>query len=118
MTRQQFQTILIFLFVLIFGTLSCRQTSNKETQINHADSLKQDFTIFRNILQDYYPSLYRYADKVKMDHLFDSCYASINSMTTELEFLKTIKFLLSSIKDGHSYCSPSTTLRQYLEEKV
>src|ERR1035437_1711312 len=118
MTRQQFQTTFILSFVFIFGTFSCRQTLNKQAQINRADSLRQDFTFFRNILQDNYPSLYHYADKVKINNLFDSCFASINDNTTEAIFFKSLKFIFSSLEDGHLYCGPSPQLRKYYDQKA
>jgi peptidase S41-like protein len=82
------------------------------------DSLQRDFTFFKSILQENYPSLYRYTDKSTLDKKFDSCYATLNDNTTDLEFLKIIKFLFSAIKDGHLYCGPSPQLRQYMNNEA
>lgn len=81
------------------------------------DSLQNDYTLLRNRLQQHYPSLYRYNSKAAITALFDSCYATLQDTTSNLAFLKTLKFLVSKMKDGHLSCSPSRNLRQYLSDQ-
>lgn len=112
MFKKPILIIIIFLFIITSSIFSFGQQFI-QTQKNRADSLKQDFTIFRNAFQNNYPSLYQYNTKEKIDALLDSCYISINQRTTELEFYKMLKLLLSTIKDGHLYCSPPPAFRTH-----
>ena len=118
MTKQGFKAIFIFLFSVTFSVFASGQTPNNQIRLNRGDSLRLDFSIFRTTLQNNSPSLYRYVDKLKLNVLLDSCYATINSNTTEFNLLNKIKFLMSSIKDGHLYCSPSQKLKQYLNREA
>lgn len=111
------QTI-TFILISCFSLLSYGQTSILNANISHTDSLRQDFNLFRSSIQNTYPSLYRYSDEKKMDAVLDSSYASINEKTTDLEFYKMFKILLSKMKDGHLYCSLPPALETYRNEKA
>ena len=111
------QTI-TFILLSCFSLLSYGQTSILNANISHTDSLRQDFNLFRSSIQNTYPSLYRYSDKKKMNAVLDSSYASINEKTTDLEFYKMFKILLSKMKDGHLYCSLPPALETYRSEKA
>lgn len=66
------------------------------------EMLKQDFAHFRESLQKEHAGLYRYESKSELDKLFDSCFAALNHPMTQFEFGKTIMFVISSVKDGHT----------------
>lgn len=105
--------------LLIFTlTGACGQSLNQPVCSNRKDSLQADLSLLRHQLQQYYPSLYRYTPKAEMDALFDSCFSSIQNTTTDLAFFRTIKFLVSAMKDGHLSCSPSRELRQQLRYTI
>ncbi|AMQ01670.1 hypothetical protein AY601_4849 [Pedobacter cryoconitis] len=53
-----------------------------------------------------------------MDALLDSTYNTIQPGTTDFEFYKLLKKILSTIKDGHLYCSLPPTLQKYRKEKA
>ncbi|MBO9204380.1 MULTISPECIES: S41 family peptidase [Niastella] len=99
---------MIFILVLLSGLRVNAFSQGRK------DSLQNDFNLLRNKLQHDYPSLYRYTSKATMTALFDSCYATLQDTTSKLAFFKTLKFLVSQIRDGHLSCSPSRELRQYL----
>lgn len=96
----------------------CIKTIKVSAQETHTDSLKADFSTFRILLTKSYPSLYRYTSKTKMDAALDSINNSISSRTTDFEFYKLLKKTLSTIKDGHLYCSLPPAFQKYREEKA
>lgn len=96
----------------------CSRSTQLIAQEKSADSLKADFTIFIKLLKNSYPSLYRYNSQSKMDAILDSTYNSIQPNTTDFEFYRLLKKTLSTIKDGHLYCSLPPALQKYREEKA
>lgn len=80
------------------------------------DQLKEDFTFFRDALQKEHAGLYRYKSKIELDKLFDSCFATLNHPITQLEFGKSIMFLISSIEDGHTATNVPRLLMNYCDE--
>jgi len=80
--------------------------------------LKQDFVAFKEALLKTHPSLYRFQTQNKLNKLFENYYNSINTNTSQIDFLAEIKFLLSSIEDGHIYCGVSPYLKKYFDERT
>jgi C-terminal processing protease CtpA/Prc len=81
----------------------------KQTELNTAslnniepELLRQDFTFFRETLEKEHAGLYRYKNKIVLNKLFDSCYTALNHPMSQLEFIKSITFVISSIEDGHT----------------
>lgn len=64
--------------------------------------LRADFTFFREALEKEHAGLYRYKNKIILNKLFDSCFAALNHPMSQLEFIKSITFIISSIEDGHT----------------
>lgn len=96
----------------------CGKSTSLIAQEKSADSLKADFTVFIKLLKNNYPSLHRYNSQSKMDALLDSTYNTIQPNTTDFEFYRLLKKTLSTIKDGHLYCSLPPALQKYREEKA
>src|ERR1035437_9934969 len=78
--------------------------------------LKQDFVAFKDALLKTHPSLYRFQTQKRFNELFENYYNSINTNTSQIDFLARIKFLLSCIEDGHIYCGVSSYLKKYFDE--
>jgi len=68
------------------------------------DALRSDLLLLRDSLQKRHPSLYRYARKETIDHIFDSCQASIRDSMTVGQFYLLTSFVIASIGDGHANC--------------
>lgn len=64
--------------------------------------LKEDFKLFREALQKEHGGLYRYKSKKVIDNVFDSIYSQLNRPMTQLEFGKSVLFVISSLQDGHT----------------
>ncbi|MEZ5106839.1 MAG: S41 family peptidase [Draconibacterium sp.] len=80
------------------------------------DLLKKDFTFFRDTLQKEHAGLYRYKGKMELDKLFDSCFVTLNHPMSQLEYAKTIMFLISSIEDGHTGTNIPKLIMNYYGE--
>lgn len=96
----------IILFSLFAGSLFAQNKSGYTSDLN---ILKQAF-------QEHYPSLYRFKSKTAIDELFEQCIREIDSSTTERDFYKIIKHLLSSMEDGHLSCSAPERLTRQFDE--
>lgn len=105
---------IIFPFLLLLNiTISFGQTLKDDLKVIDPSLLKEDFTVFKKSLLQTHPDLYRYNNKKAVDNLFDSCYLTLDHSKTEIEFYSVIKFLLSSIEDGHLSCEPANEFRDY-----
>jgi len=102
----------------IFSIGESRAHQTDSLKIVELSLLKKDFATFRNVLQLTYPSLYRFKKRKIINYLFDSCYLTLNQYTTQTKFFSIIKFLLSSIQDGHLYCGPSQDFKKYYDENA
>jgi len=80
--------------------------------------LKQDFVVFKSALQKIHPSIYRFQTQSRFNELFENYYNSINTNTSQIDFLADIKFLLSFIEDGHIYCGLSPYLKKYFDQEA
>jgi len=110
--------IIFLLFLFCFSSTSFKPGIKINEAVENPDSLRNDLNIFRDKLNAIFPSLNRYLDKKATDHLFDSCYASINKNTTETDLFNMIKFIMSAVKDGHLSATPSLKMVNYFNEKA
>jgi len=80
--------------------------------------LQQDFQRLRDTLQKSHPGLYRYRTKAEMDHLLDSCYASIPDSETVFQFYTRVAYVIAAIGDGHTNCKlPRQALREFIKQE-
>ncbi|NML22298.1 hypothetical protein HHL16_15550 [Pseudoflavitalea sp. G-6-1-2] len=115
---RQIKTAFLFLFLLCIFETSNGQVQTGNANISRKENLQSDFTCLRDALQAEYPSLYRFTPKEKMDQLLDSCYNSLRNSTTDLEFYRLTKFVLSAARDGHLGCTPPDSLLKHIREDV
>lgn len=78
--------------------------------------LKQDFIFFRDALQREHAGLYRYKSKTVLDKIFDSCFAALRQPVSQLEFAKSVMFVISAIEDGHTGTNIPRLLMSYYSE--
>ena len=60
--------------------------------------------MLRDSLEKMHPGIYRYKAKKEIDHVFDSCVASIHDSMSIGEFYALTSFAIASMEDGHSNC--------------
>jgi len=77
--------------------------------------LRQDFRELRDTLQKIHPGLYRYRSKSAMDHIFDSCLATIQDSMSVTNFYALTSFAIAAIEDGHTNCRlPRQVMNDYM----
>ena len=89
-------------------------TSNVNRKFQ-AKQLQEDFLIFRKVLEETHPGLYRYTDKKTLDAYFDNAFRRLNREMTEREFFPIVASIVSAIKCGHTRSNPSSELMSYLK---
>jgi hypothetical protein len=92
-------------FLSVFNTAA--QDTNWVKRKLNTDLLIEDFRIFRTVLENVHPGLYRYTAKEIIDSLFDNCLNQLKQPLTEIEFFKLLTPIIVSIRDEHTFILPS-----------
>jgi C-terminal processing protease CtpA/Prc len=92
------------------------ETNSVSLTLIESEMLKRDFSIFREELQKEHAGLYRYKGKRELDKLFDSCFIALNHPKPQLEFAKSIMFIISFLEDGHTGTNLPRLLMNYYNE--
>ncbi len=100
----------IFIIFIILSSTVFSQTIYDEGYQN-------DLIILKKFLENNHPSLYRFKNKEYINNLFEQSIESINNNSSERDFYKTIKHILSEIQDGHLSCSAPEKTIKIIEEK-
>jgi len=99
------QKKLAILIIIVVTTISCfSQVVNYNQQKIAPAALRSDFMLLRDTLQKVHPGIYRYKTKAEVNHVFDSCYATIKDSMTVPGFYALTKFTIAAFEDGHSNC--------------
>ena len=111
------KTRLNFLIIPVIFCFSCKTSKQAFNPASKypATLLKEDFTIFRNILEESHPGLYWYTPKDSMDHYFDNGFASIKDSMTEPEFRNILAFVVTKINCGHTSVRYSKKYSDYID---
>jgi Peptidase family S41 len=115
-TGRQLQSLLLILFLTFVVTTSSFAKPRMDTLPEIApELLKQDFTMLRDTLQKIHAGLYTYKSKAAMDHIFDSCFATIRNSMTVTDFYALTRFVIAQIEDGHTNCMlPKQVMDDYV----
>jgi hypothetical protein len=114
MKKQIFGSLVIPVLFFLVGCSSSHKTFSPDRKFS-ADQLKQDYTLFRNLLEDVHPSLYWYTSKDSMDYYFDEGYNRIRDSMTEPGFRTLISYVLARINCGHTSSRYSPEYTRYLD---
>ncbi|HEV8083062.1 MAG TPA: S41 family peptidase [Chitinophagaceae bacterium] len=108
--------LFLFIFPLLF---SCSVSKNYNPNKKYSgETLREDYTFLRNVLEKKHPSLYWYTPKDSMDYFFDEGYKAINDSMTELQFgWKIIAPLTATIHCGHTSFSMSRGWNNFIKNK-
>lgn len=100
---------LIFIIILELGSIyPCKAQQPYDVgRLFSVESLREDFTILRNVLQEAHIGLYRYVSKETMDSLMDAQFNKIEHSMTEIDFYKIINPVMCAIRDEHTFALPS-----------
>jgi C-terminal processing protease CtpA/Prc len=102
------------LYLLIVFISACSFCNGQDSLKNDAvkyypvSQLKADFLIFRSILENAHPSVYRYILPGAMDKYFDAGMAKIDHPLTTIEFWQILENVLAKMGSGHTNVIPDT----------
>jgi hypothetical protein len=106
---QRLNYFLLFLLVLVSAKLSAQvDTTYLPAKTYTQNQLLADFGLFRDILIEAHPSLYRYQTKAHFDSVLTNAKNQITSPMTENEFWRVLQPVIVSIQSGHTDLDHST----------
>ena len=113
------RTLLYCLIVLSVLSLcqSCQSTKhafNPDKKYS-PEKLRQDYGLFRNILEQNHPSLYWYSSRDSMNYFFDKGYAAIRDSMTQQQFKTLLSFVISRVDCGHTSLRYSREYSEWLD---
>ncbi len=77
--------------------------------------LQKDYTIYRQILQQYHPGLYWYTSRDSMDHYFNEGFSRLKDSMTEEGFRTVLSYVTAKINCGHTTVRPSGGMIKYAD---
>lgn len=104
----------LWLVLLGAGCSSSRMAFNPQKKYAPA-LLREDYTLFRNLLEEGHPGLYWFTPKDSMDGYFEAGYSQLNDSLTEPEFRQVLSFVASKIHCGHTTVKYSKKYTRYLD---
>ncbi|MBS1597146.1 MAG: peptidase S41 [Bacteroidetes bacterium] len=111
------KTIFYFFLLTLIFFYSCKtgkEIYSPDKKFS-SDVLKQDYQLFRNILEESHPSLYWYISKDSLDYYFDNGYASIRDSMTESQFKMLLSYVITKIDCGHTVVKNSKAYSKYFD---
>lgn len=94
----------VCLLLITVGLLlgSCRASRYHPGKKYAPQQLQEDYSIFRESLEESHPSLYWYTPKDSMDFYFDVGRSKLKDSLTEGQFRIVLSYVLSKIRCGHT----------------
>ncbi len=109
----------LYLFYLTVLLLCQSCTTSKEAfnpdKKYPPDQLKEDYRLFRGILEENHPSLYWYASRDSIDHSFDKGYGAITDSMSEPAFRTLLSHVIARIGCGHTSVRYSKRYSEWLD---
>jgi hypothetical protein len=99
---------------ILAGCSASLKTFSPERKFS-PEQLREDYTLFRKILEDVHPSLYWYTPKDSMDYYFDDGYSRIRDSMTQPAFRSLLSYVIAKINCGHTSTRYSDEYSSYLE---
>ncbi|HTL08730.1 MAG TPA: hypothetical protein VL307_10750, partial [Chitinophagaceae bacterium] len=98
----------------ITGCGSIKSSFNPNTEYPK-NLLQEDYSMFRDILEDAHPSLYWYTPKDSLNYYFNEGYQQIADSMTEPQFRKLLSFVIAKIDCGHTSVRYSKQYAHYID---
>lgn len=102
----------------ITGVKNIEKEQYEPKRLLSKEELQQDITELKEILNNYYPSLYQFSSKESIDATFEEISKSIQSPINEIDFFKLLHKVFSKIGDGHSKLNLSEDFHSFSKEKT
>src|SRR4249919_2427430 len=111
--------IRIFFIICLFIFTGCAGSKSFRPDKKYsATELHEDFSVMRQALERFHPSLYWYTSKDSMDQYFAHYDAAIRDSMTEQEFgFRIVAPVLTAIRCGHTSFNFSKRYTKFMEDK-
>lgn len=111
---------LAFLLILLLcnNAWSIAQVDTLSNTILNPVQLNEDFDLYRRMLQETHPGLYRYTPKAIIQDRLDSISALLNQPMAFYDFYKLLAAFNAGIKCAHSTVLPTNDFNLYFYKKV
>ena len=105
-------SVLLIVFSLpLFGY---SQTDTLQLFTLTSEQALSDFQLYRRVLQETHPGLYRYTPKEKMQHYLDSVEASFIKPIAFYDYQRVLTLVNANIRCAHSYTLPKEDIFGYM----
>jgi hypothetical protein len=109
-----------FIYFLLIPTIWCISCDSSKAVFNPErkfppQKLQQDYSVFREVLQESHPSLYWYTSKDSLDYYFDWGYSRLTDSMTETQFKAILSYVIAKIDCGHTSVRYSKQYSRYLD---
>lgn len=106
---------IVIAYLLVLTGCSASKSSFNPFKRYPVEALQEDYTLFRNILEESHPSVYWYTPKDSMDYYFDQGYARIRDSMTEPQFRTLLSYVISKVNCGHTIVKYSKKFSRFLD---
>lgn len=117
MLRRTIQGSVILLIIFLGSCTAGKKSAQRYNPYKKfsPQQLQQDFSIYKNILEERHPSLYWYTAKPLMDKAFEKGRQNITDSLTEYEFRKILTLINTNIQCGHTSIKASKNYLKYID---
>jgi len=112
--KRIFFTLVVFCLLLLVACSSSKGVFDANHKYEPT-ILKKDYQLFRNILEEYHPSLYWFTPKDSIDYFFDRGYSQLNDSLTETQFRNILLDVVTKFRCGHTSVYYSKKYSRYLD---
>lgn len=112
------KNVLPFVLIVLLAS-SCAVSKNYNPAKKFSpQELREDYTLFRNILEESHPSLYWYTPKDSIDYYFEVGYSRLNDSLPEYKFRNILSYVASKFHCGHTSVRASKQAMRYSEKTL
>src|SRR5215203_501403 len=109
------KNILPLVAVIVFTTGCVVSKNYNPAKKFSASELQEDYTLFRNILEESHPGLYWYTPKDSIDYYFDYGAAQLKDSLPEYKFRNILSYVVAKFRCGHTSVRSSEGALRYAE---
>ncbi|MFN2458438.1 MAG: S41 family peptidase [Chitinophagaceae bacterium] len=111
------KTVYTFVIVFVpFLVCSCVASKDFDPLKKYApQQLKEDYTLFRNVVEELHPGLYWYTPKDSMDYYFSVGESKLNDSLTENKFRYVLSYVIAKMKCGHTVVRASKPFAKHYD---
>jgi hypothetical protein len=104
----------LVLIILLVSSCAVSKNYNPSKKFS-PEELKEDYALFRQILEESHPSLYWYTPKDSIDYYFEAGAGQLNDSLPEYKFRNLLSFVASKFRCGHTSVRSSKAAGRYAE---